>query len=312
MSTSCSQLEQDHRHHEAGERATTLVLALTVVTMVAEIAAGWWTGSMALLADGWHMGMHAAAMGVALFAYRFARRHRASGRFAFGAGKAADLGAFANAVMLAVVAVLVAGESVEKLVAPVPIAFNAAMTVAAIGLAVNLLSAWLLREQPHAHGCGHVHDNNREAAYVHVLADALTSALAIAALFCGRRYGLVWLDPLVGLLGAAVILRWAYALVRKAAAVLLDATPDEVADRIGGIVARHGDELRDLHVWPISAGRYAATVSVAGEADLYRGEILALPAIAHLTLERAGAPGPVRASCGHDHHHHHHHHHHSH
>ncbi|WP_294287916.1 cation diffusion facilitator family transporter [uncultured Sphingomonas sp.] len=227
----------DHHHHHSAppgpgpipgraERAAALVLALTIVTMAAEIAAGWWTGSMALLADGWHMGMHAAAMGVAVFAYRFARHHAASGRYRAGAHKAPDLGAFANAVMLAVVAVLVGGESVMRLVAPEPIAFAPAMVVAAIGLAVNLVSAWLLREAPHAHGCGHDHrDNNREAALVHVLSDALTSALAIIALWCGKRYGLTRMDPLMGLVGAAVILRWSASLLRRTADVLLDASP---------------------------------------------------------------------------------------
>lgn len=232
----------DHHHHHTAppgpgpipghaERAAALVLALTMVTMAAEIAAGWWTGSMALLADGWHMGMHAAAMGVAVFAYRFARRHAASGRYRAGAHKAPDLGAFANAVMLAVVAVLVGGESVMRLVAPEAIAFAPAMIVAAIGLAVNLVSAWLLRDAPHSHGCGHDHrddnrpDNNREAALVHVLSDALTSALAIIALWCGKRYGLTWMDPLMGLVGAAVILRWSASLLRRTADALLDASP---------------------------------------------------------------------------------------
>lgn len=141
MASICSQLAPEHSHHDHAERATTTVLALTMVTMAAEILVGWWTGSMALLADGWHMAMHAAAMGVAVFAYRFTRRHRRSSRYSFGAGKAADLGAFANAVMLAVVAVLIAGESFERLVAPGPIDFGAALIVAVVGLAVNLVSA---------------------------------------------------------------------------------------------------------------------------------------------------------------------------
>jgi len=287
LALSCDQLDDAHHHaHERAERATWLVLVLTVVTMVAEIAAGWWTGSMALLADGWHMGMHAAAMGVAVFAYRFSRRHRLSGRYAFGAGKAGELGAFANAVMLAVVAVLIAGESLERLVTPGPIAFGAALTVAAIGLAVNLLSAWLLRGAPHAHGCGH--DHNREAAFTHVLADALTSALAIVALWCGRRFGLVWLDPLTGLLGAAIILRWSADLVRRSGAVLLDAAPEtDLVARIVSVVERHGDRVHDLHVWPIAAERYAVVVGVGpGGAD-YRDELRTLPQVAHLTLERS-------------------------
>ena len=210
--------------HAHGERATTLVLALTVVTMIVEVAAGWWTGSMALLADGWHMGMHAAAMGVAVFAYRFMRHHATSGRYS-GAHRAGDLGGFANPVMLAVVAILVAGESVARLVSPGSIDFSAALVVASIGLGVNLLSAWLLREAPHAHGCGH--DHNREAAFVHVLSDALTSVLAIAALWCGRRYGLVWLDPLMGIVGAAVILRWSASLLRRTGGALLDVTTSQ-------------------------------------------------------------------------------------
>ena len=208
--------------HGHSERATTLVMALTIVTMLAEIVAGWWTGSMALLADGWHMGMHAAAMAVAVFSYRFMRRHAQSGRFA-GAARAGDLGGFANAVMLAVVAALVAGESILRILAPGAIDFSSALVVAVIGLSVNLLSAWLLREHPQTHGCGH--DHNREAAYVHVLADALTSALAIVALYCGRRYGILWLDPLMGLVGAIVIARWAAALLRRTGAALLDAAP---------------------------------------------------------------------------------------
>lgn len=211
--------------HSHAERATSLVLALTLVTMAAEIAAGWWTRSMALLADGWHMGMHAAAMGVALFAYRFVRRHAGSGRYAAGVAKAPELGGFANAVMLAVVAVMIAGESVSRLVAPERVDFNAALWVAVIGLLVNLISAWLLRATPHEHGCGQAHDHNREAALVHVASDALTSALAIVALWCGRNYGLTWLDPLMGVIGAAIILKWSVSLLRRTGAVLLDARP---------------------------------------------------------------------------------------
>lgn len=160
-------------------------------------------------------------MGVAVFAYRFMRRHATSGRYS-GAHHAGDLGGFANAVMLAVVAVLVAGESAVRLVTAGSINFSVALMVASIGLAVNLLSAWLLREAPHAHVCGH--DHNREAAFVHVLSDALTSVLAIAALWCGRRYGLVWLDPLMAIVSAAVILRWSVSLLRRTGGALLDVT----------------------------------------------------------------------------------------
>lgn len=205
-------------HYHSGERATTLVLVLTVVTMVVEVTTGWWTGSMALLADGWHMGMHAAAMGVAVVAYRFMRRHLVSERFA-SADKAGDLGGFANAVILAVVAILIGGESLTRLVTPGPIAYSAALIVAVVGLAVNLVSAWLLRAAPHQHANGQ--DHNREAAFVHVASDALTSALAIAALWFGRRYGITWLDPLTGLVGAVVIARWSLTLLRRTSGALL-------------------------------------------------------------------------------------------
>lgn len=282
--------------HQAGadfahaERATAIVLALTVVTMVAEIAAGWWSGSMALLTDGWHMAMHAAAMGVAFLAYRFVRRQRGSTRYSFGAGKAGDLGAFANAVMLGVVALLVAGESLGRLVRPDAIDFGTALIVATIGFGVNVLSAWLLRAEPHGHGCGHAHaDHNREAAFLHVAADALTSALAILALYCGRQFGLTWLDPLMGVVGAALILRWSLTLARRSSEVLLDAAPASATlERIHAIVAEHGDELHDLHVWPVAAGRFAATVGAEPTGrDGYRSAILALPGIDHLTLDRS-------------------------
>ena len=308
----CSQLHADHspaQDHRRSERATTAVLVLTLTTMVVEIVAGWWTGSMALLADGWHMAMHTVAMAVAVFAYRFARRNRDSARYSFGAGKAADLGAFANAVMLAVVAMLVAGESVQRLASPSPIDFTPALWIAVVGLAVNLLSAWLLRDEPHDHGDGHAHDHghdhNREAAFIHVVSDALTSVLAIVALLCGRRFGWTWLDPATGLLGAIMILRWSVSLIRRSGAILLDASPEsETTQRIRAIVTDHGDQLHDLHVWPIAAGRYAVAVSASPTGqDTYREAILALPGVAHLTLDRSDGghlPGMGRA---HDHHH---------
>lgn len=295
-------------HHD-GENATRLVLALTIVTMAAEIVGGWWTGSMALLADGWHMGMHAAAMGIAVFAYRFAHRHRHSDRYSFGTGKVGELAAFANAVMLAVIAVLIAGESAERLVSPVAIDFRAALVVAVIGLGVNLVSAWILRDEPHEHGCDHHHhDTNRHAAFVHVLSDALTSALAIVALFCGRRFGWVWMDAATGLLGAAIILRWAYTLARTSGDVLLDATPrSDLPARIREIVQAHGDRIHDLHLWQIGPGHFAAIVGAkpiggAGSGGDYHAELLALPGLSHLTLDRSGA---VATGSHHPHEHHH-------
>lgn len=246
----CSQsVAHDHPGHDKAERAAGVVFWLTVVTMTGEIAGGWWTGSMALLAEGWHMGLHAAAMGVAVFAYRFIRRHRTSGRYSFGAGKAGELAGFTNAVMLAVVSVLIGAESVARLVTPEAIAFGPALVVAGIGLAVNLLSALVLRDDPcAAHGCAHGgahhhHDSNRRAAFVHVLSDALTSALAIVALLCGRCLGWTWMDPAMVVVGAVVILRWSLHLVRQSGDILLDAVPDAaLAERIVTIAREHGDE----------------------------------------------------------------------
>lgn len=296
-SSPCNQPIHDHSHSHH-ERATSIVLALTLITMLVELLAGWWTGSVALLADGWHMGMHGAAMGVAVFAYRFARWHQASDRFAFGAGKAGDLGAFANAVMLAVVAILIAGEALERLMVPAQIAFGPALTVAIVGLAVNFLSAWLLREAPHAHDCGH--DHNREAAFVHVVSDALTSVLAIIALFCGQRFGLTWLDPLTAVLGAVIILRWALALGRRSGLVLLDGVPDPtLPERIRAITRNHGGRLRDLHIWPISAGRYAVVMNVDGPAADYRAELANVPGVVHVTVEREQAEIQPVSTQGH-------------
>ena len=307
----CDQQAADPHQHQAGERAATLVLWLTVVAMIGEIGAGWLTGSMALLAEGWHMGLHAAAMGIAVFAYRFIRRHRTSGRYSFGAGKAGDLAGFANAVMLAVVSVLIAAESVTRLFTPEPIAFGPALLVAAIGLGVNLLSAFLLHDDHEGHAGGHDHshhhhDSNRRAAFVHVLSDALTSVLAIVALLCARYFGWIWMDALMGLVGGAVILRWSLQLARQTADLLLDAVPDpSLAERIVAIAREHGDEVRDLHLWRIAPGRIAATLSVRPSGrDDYRHLLSALPGITHLTLERSAAPvaPPSRA---HEHRHHH-------
>ncbi len=203
-------LGDDHAHNE---RRTWLVVGLTAATMVVEIVAGHLYGSMALLADGWHMSTHAGALAIAAFAYRYARRHADDRRFAFGTGKLGDLAGFASAVALALVSILIGFESLQRLVDPVAIAFDEAIAVAVIGLAVNVLCAWLLRRVPHhdhhdhddaAHDHHH-HDYNLRGAYLHVLADALTSVLAIAGLVIGRLYGWVWLDAMIGIVGAAVI-----------------------------------------------------------------------------------------------------------
>ncbi len=222
--------------HDHNERRTRFVVALTAAMMVGEIAAGWAFGSMALLADGWHMATHAAALGIASLAYLFARRQAGNAHFTFGTGKFGDLAAFASAIILALIAVQIAYESVIRLFHPVPIVYGEAIVVAVLGLGVNLVSAWLLRDDhdhhhghdhdhAHDHSHRHHHDNNLRAAYVHVLADAATS-LAIAALVLAMVSNWVWADPAVGIIGSLVIASWAYGLIRASGAVLLDVNAD--------------------------------------------------------------------------------------
>ena len=241
-----------HRHvflgraHARNERRIWLVVALTAVMMVAEIAAGAIFGSMALMADGWHMSTHAAALAISAFAYRFARKHADDARFSFGTGKAGELAAFASAIILGLVAIGIAFESAVRIFSPIPIRFDEALIVAVIGLAVNLASAWLLMDRDadhdhdhsHAHGHHH-HDSNIRAAYLHVIADALTSVLAIVALLVGRLQGWLWLDPVIGIVGAVIIAQWSFGLLRSAGAVLLDMVPDN------DLVARLTKKSRD-------------------------------------------------------------------
>src|ERR1700712_1438499 len=235
-SHSIEQWTHDHAFlgpkHGHNERRTWLVVALTVVMMVGEIAAGSLFGSMALLADGWHMGTHAAALGIASLAYLFARRQAGNAHFTFGTGKFGDLAAFASAIILALIAVQIAYESVVRMFQPVPIVYGEAIAIAVLGLGVNLVSAWLLRDSHdhhhghHNHDHAHDHDNNLRAAYVHVLADAATSLLAIAALVLAMVSNWVWADPAVGLIGSLVIASWAYGLIRASGAGPLDVNAD--------------------------------------------------------------------------------------
>jgi cation diffusion facilitator family transporter len=302
-----------------GEARTRWVLTLTLVTMVAEIAAGWWTGSMALLADGWHMGTHALALGVAAAAYALARRHAEDTRFSFGTWKIEVLGSFASALVLGLVAVGIAGESAVRLWRAESIQIEAALVVAVTGLVVNLVSAWLLggdhshgddgHAQPHAddhdhaghhHDRGHGHDHaghhhghdlNLRAAYVHVLADALTSVLAIAALTGALWLGWWWLDPLVGALGAVVIGVWAVGLMRQSAAVLLDREMDHpLAREIREDIESDGDaKVADLHVWRVGRAQFAAIACVVADAPqapaVYRQRLARHAELVHLSLE---------------------------
>ena len=285
--------------HDAHARATLWVVALTAAMRLVEIIAGILTGSMALLADGLHMATHAGALGIAAVAYAYARRHSANPRYSFGTGKVGDLAGFASALLLVVAALGIAGESMLRLIAPERVAFGEALIVAVAGLAVNLISAWVLARAGHDHHHHHAghqhhhHDNNFRSAYTHVLADALTSLLAIAALLAGRYLGWAWMDPAMGLVGALVIARWSWGLMRDTADVLLDRSDEGLTATIRERVEAAGDAtVTDLHVWRVGPAAYAAIVSVATEADraAVAGRLAGLDTIRHLTIECCRSP----------------------
>ena len=279
--------------HEHGEKRTFYVLLLTAVTMVVEIVAGSLYGSMALLADGWHMSTHVAAFMITLFAYRYARKHRSNPRFSFGTGKVGVLGGFASAVALGIVAFMMFFESMHRFFQPADILFNEAIAVAVLGLLVNLASAWLLKDHHHhEHETGEEHhDHNLRAAYLHVLADAFTSILAIVALLCGKYYGLNWLDPVMGLVGAAIIVNWSRGLIRESAPILLDASAEgalreKVRERIE---ADADNRISDLHVWKLGPKDYGVIVSVVThdikEVEHYKGLLAPLSELTHISVE---------------------------
>jgi len=285
-------LGHGHARAEARARAVTL---LTAGFMVVEIVAGLAFGSMALLADGVHMATHVGALGLAAAAYWLARRHAHDTRFSFGSGKFGDLAAFASAIVLGLLSVGVAVESVRRLIAPVGVRYQEALVIAAIGLLVNIASAAILHD-PHEHGHDRAlehRDNNLRAAYLHVLADAATSVLAIVALASGLFFGIKWADPLVGVVGAAVIASWAYGLTRDSALVLLDAEDDPgMAKAIREIAEREvGGRVFDLHLWRLGPGHRGLIVSVAGdEADGERLKAVLrahYPSLSHITVELA-------------------------
>jgi cation diffusion facilitator family transporter len=265
--------------------------------MVVEIAGGLMFNSMALLADGLHMGSHVVALGLAAFAYVYARRHAEDDRFTFGTGKVGALSGFTSAIILGLIALIMAWESTHRLMAPMPIDFQAATLVAVVGLAVNLLSAVLLRHDEHHHADhdDHAHgshkDHNLRAAYLHVLADALTSLLAIAALVGGRSFGWVWLDPVMGLVGAGVILWWSYGLLRPAGRMLLDAEATaEQRDKIRRLVEIDADNrVLDLHVWRVGSQHLAAIIALATHEPRppahYKALLAEIPDLAHVTVE---------------------------
>jgi cation diffusion facilitator family transporter len=294
----------DHRFNldnHQGERSTRRVIVLTLSMMAVEIVAGLAYGSMALLADGWHMGTHAVALGITALAYHYARRHADDPEFSFGTGKVGELGGFGSAVVLAVVALIMAAESVGRLISPQAIRFNEAIAVAVVGLAVNVASAFMLKDR-HDHdgdhdSHDHGHDHNLKAAYLHVLADALTSLLAIVALLTGKALGWVWMDPLMGIAGAAIISKWSYGLMRDTGRILLDRDVDPafVASVVAAIEAADDNRVADIHVWRVGARSLAVILSVVTHLpkppDHYKDLLSGFEAISHVTVEVIGCAG---------------------
>jgi cation diffusion facilitator family transporter len=292
-------LTDAHRH---GERNTRRVIVLTAAMMVVEIVAGSVFNSMALLADGWHMASHASALGITAFAYAYARRHASDPRYSFGTWKVGVLGGFTSAVVLAVIAILIAWESAGRFFAPLQISFDEAITVAVVGLVVNLVSAYLLhdpRSGGHAGDTGHAHDHNLRAAYLHVLADALTSLFAIFALTTGKLLGWVWMDPVMGIVGSIIIGRWSFGLLRQTSRVLLDGDVEtEFAASIRSSIEGDSDDaVADLHLWRIGPSDMAAIISVVTHdprpPDHYKDRLPSSARLSHVTVEVNRCPGAV-------------------
>ncbi|PSU32543.1 CDF family Co(II)/Ni(II) efflux transporter DmeF [Photobacterium lutimaris] len=290
-----------------GEKRTLWVLGLTAITMVAEITAGTLFGSMALLADGWHMGTHAAAFLITVFAYRYARKHANNPAFSFGTGKVSVLGGFTSAIALGLVALLMLVESFHRLLDPQAIQFNEAIFVAVIGLVVNIVSVFLLHgnhhddhghhhhnhahEHGHNHEHHHGHDHNLRAAYFHVLADALTSLLAIVALLFGKYLGYDWLDAVMGMVGAVIITRWAWGLMKQTSPILLDGNIDHGYQQIiiDTLESDADSKVSDIHIWKVSADHYAAMISLVTHqpkaANEYKQLLKEFDKLSHLTIE---------------------------
>jgi cation diffusion facilitator family transporter len=291
----------EHNYLPAGlqqnERNTRWVIGLTAAMMVVEIAAGSVFNSMALLADGWHMASHASALSITAFAYFYARRNASNSRYSFGTWKVGVLGGSSSAVVLAVIAILIAWESFGRLLDPLVISFNEAIFVACIGLVVNLVSAWMLRDQHEDHHSGHHHDHNLRAAYLHVLADALTSVFAIFALLTGKLFGWVWMDAAMGIVGSIIIGRWSYGLLRDTSGVLLDGDVEpETVERIRTALQEDSDDLvTDLHLWRVGPNQLAAIISIVShEAKLpefYKESLSERFDLAHVTVEVNRCPG---------------------
>jgi cation diffusion facilitator family transporter len=276
---------------QKAEARTWWVIGLTMVTMMGELIGGYFYGSMALLADGWHMGTHAAALGITVFAFRYARMNAKNPQYSFGTGKVSALGGFASAIVLGFVGIWIFAESAHRFIEPVQIVFNQAIAVAMIGLAVNLLSAFLLRGGGGHHHGEHHHDHNLRGAFLHVLADALTSCLAIVALLAGKFLNVLWVDPLVGMVGSLVIARWALSLVKDTSKVLLDAELNpEAKNDIKEIIESDSDNrVVDFHFWRIGPHHFAAIIGVVTHEprppEYYKTLLEDRPELAHVTIE---------------------------
>ncbi|RQQ16638.1 cation transporter [Burkholderia stagnalis] len=305
--------------HEQNERRTWAVIALCSAMMVAEIVGGSLFGALALVADGLHMSTHAGAMLIAALAYTYARKHAGDARFVFGTGKLGDLAGFTSAIVLAMIALLIGYEAVSRFLSPVPIHFGEAIPIAVLGLLVNLASVWLLSGDHHGHGHHHHHahdhdghdhdhdhdhgdkhahahavatrDHNIRSAYIHVIADAAVSLLAIIGLVLARAFGWVWMDPLAGIVGALVIANWSYGLMRDTGGILLDMQSDpRMAQRVRALIEGGGDHVADLHVWRLGPGHMSAVVSVATgdgsrDARFYHGLLDRVDGLSHVTVE---------------------------
>lgn len=293
-----SSIQWEHSHDfgvdsKLHENKVKNVFWLTTVIMVLEITAGTWSGSMALLADGWHMGTHSAAFLIAIFAYSYAKKHANNKDFSFGTGKVNSLAGFASAIALAIVALMMIIESVLRLLEPQSIHFNEAIIVAIIGLVVNVASVFILHDDHHHHHGEHHHDHdhNMKAAYFHVLADTLTSLLAIVALLVGKYIGLLWMDPLMGIVGAIVILRWSYGLIKESSEVLLDKSiKKSTMDKISDALSKKNTVINDIHVWKIASSHQAAILKVTSTEPLnsveYKNILKGfLPQLSHISIE---------------------------
>jgi cation diffusion facilitator family transporter len=278
--------------HEQNERRTWAVIALCAVMMFVEIVGGSLFGSLALVADGLHMSTHAGAMLIAALAYTYARRHASDDRFVFGTGKLGDLAGFSSAIVLAMIALLIGYEAIARFLAPVPIHFSEAIPIAVVALLVNILSAWLLNDHAaHDHHSNSAHrDNNIRSAYIHVMADAAVSILAITGLVLARRFGWMWMDPLAGIIGALVIANWSVGLLRDTGRVLLDMNPDQdITARVREAIEMDGDRLVDLHLWRLGPGHLGAVVSVVTtktrDCSFYRARLKDFESLSHVTVE---------------------------